>query len=118
MPLFNFRTYIHLIAILLFLFMAGCGAYKTQPDISPKTALHPVSLSKYPVFSDDIEYDELEYSICNSISYFKKVSPAKKFKFGNDLFSAAHMIKSLEHFKNYIQTKPSNQDLNQFVRSY
>ena len=137
MPLFIFRDYIHrdlcktpsfarfllskishLIAILLFLFMAGCAAYKIQPDISPKTALHPVSLSEYPVFSDDMEYDKLKYGICNSISYLKKVCPAKKFKFGNDLFSAAHMIKSLEHFKNYIQTKPSNQDLNQFVRSY
>ncbi len=118
MPLFNSRIYIHLITILLFLFMAGCAAYKIQPDISQKTALHRIPLSEYPVFSDDMGYDELEYSICNSISYFKKVSPAKKFKFGNDFFSAAHMIKSLEHFKNYIQTKPSKQDLNQFVRSH
>ncbi|MBW2567982.1 MAG: MltA domain-containing protein [Deltaproteobacteria bacterium] len=108
---------IHLIAILLFIFMAGCAAYKTQPDISEKTALYRVSLSEFPVFSDDMGYDELEYSICNSISYLKKVSPLKKFKFGNDFFSTAHMIKSLEHFKNYIQTKPSKQDLNQFVRS-
>lgn len=94
-------------AIMLSFFIAGCAA-KKYPLIR-------ISSSEYPEFSDDMFYDGLEYSILQSISYLKKVPSARRFKFGKDFFNSAHMIKSLEHFLNFIQTKPSKEELKKFI---
>ncbi len=97
-------------AIMLACFIAGCTV-KKYPIVR-------ISSSEYPEFSDDMLYDGLEHSILQSISYLKKVPSVRKFKFGKDFFSSTHMIKSFEHFLNFIHTKPSKQELKKFIDSY
>jgi membrane-bound lytic murein transglycosylase A len=109
------------ISIILFLFLfhlmlTGCGIFKKKPPEIKETALIRIDSSEYPDFSDDMDYNDLEGSILGSVSYLNRVSPAIKFKFGQDIFNAPHMIKSLEHFLNFIRLKPSKNELVQYIK--
>lgn len=106
------------VCLALSLVIAGCAVSKRQPPVSPKKPdLFKLAVSEYPQFADDIVYDGLQFSIRQSISYLKQLPPATEFSFGKDSFTAAQMIRSLEHFLSFVQTKPSQLDLNKFIRS-
>ncbi|MFH1581586.1 MAG: MltA domain-containing protein [Pseudomonadota bacterium] len=113
----RFYRNINYFIVIFVLFAGGCAALKKEPSVIKKAALTKISPSKYPVFADDIFYDGLEYSICKSISYLQKVPSDRTFMFGEDRFTADHLIKSLQYFLTYIQAKPSKHDLNRFIRS-
>ena len=95
---------------LLSIFFAGCAAKVQYPLIR-------LSTSSHPKFSDDMFYDGLEHSILKSIEYLKKISSDRTFKFGDDNFTASHLIRSFEYFLSFIQTKPSKIDLDHFIKS-
>jgi len=97
------------LAIMFSLFFSGCAVKKY-----PITRLSP---SFHPGFADDMLYDGLEHSILLSIKYLERIPSDRVFEFGNDSFTASHMIKSLEYFLSFIQAKPSQKDLKQFIKS-
>ncbi|MCP4107552.1 MAG: murein transglycosylase [Desulfobacteraceae bacterium] len=97
----------------LSLLISGC-----PPPAVKKYPLQKLKPSKYPEFTDDLSYSGLAQSITQSLSYLRRVSPGKKFEFGGDTFEAAHIIRSLEHFLNFIQKNPSQRALNKFIKSY
>ncbi|MBN1932816.1 MAG: murein transglycosylase A [Desulfobacterales bacterium] len=105
------------IASAMLIALSGCSILKSKPSISREMGLQRISSAHYPRFADDMGYADLEEGIRQSISYLKKVPPEKSFEFGQDLFDATHMIQSLEYFLNFIQTKPSIEDLNKFIES-
>lgn len=116
-PIF-FNKYISII-IFLFLFLAiftGCGIFKKRPPEIKETALIRIDSSAYPDFSDDMNYDDLENCILGSISYLNRVPPTKTFRFGQKVFNTAHIIKSLEHFLYFIQTKPLKNELIRYIK--
>ncbi len=82
-----------------------------------ESALIRIESSDYPEFSDDMDYDGLEHGVLQSILYLNKVPAARTFRFGKDVFDAAHMIRSMEHFLHFIQTKPSKQQLRKYINS-
>ena len=104
-------------ALFYFFFLAGCSVLKIHPSLKDEFAMQRVFSSNYPEFSDDMVCDSLEYGILQSISYLKRFPSSKQFRFGKDSFNAVHMIKSMEHFLNFIQTRPSRDELNKFIRS-
>jgi len=109
------------VALFLFLFsliFAGCGILKKRPPEIKKTALIRIDPVEYPVFFDDIEYDGLENCILQSTSYLNRSPPTTEFRFGKDTFNTSHMIKSLEHFLNFIRTKPSQKELIHYIKKY
>jgi len=108
----SFRNTISVIfiIILLFLFFAGCAAKKQYPLIR-------LSPSSHPGFSDDMLYDGLEHSIVKSIEYLKKIPSDRTFEFGDDFYTASHLIRSFEYFLSFIQTKPPRKDLEDFIKS-
>ncbi len=109
-PSFLFRIIaVSFLAAMLSLFLTGC-ALKTYP-------LEKLSASSYPGFADDMLYDGLEHGILQSIKYLKQVPSESIFKFGNDSFTASHMIMSFEYFLGFIREKPSPQDLKSFIKS-
>jgi membrane-bound lytic murein transglycosylase A len=89
--------------------MCGCAA----PTLE---ALVPVRPSRLPRFADDMHFDGLEHSIRQSIAYLNRVPSDKEFVFGNDRYSAAHMILSLETFITFIHSRPSSGQIRQFLR--
>ena len=112
------RKYIPITPFLfLFLLMfSGCGIFKKKPPEIKETALIRIDSSAYPEFFDDMDYDGLENCIVESISYLNRVSPTVKFRFGQDIFYTPHMIKSLEHFLNFIRTNPLKDELIQYIK--
>ena len=103
--------------VLFSLLFAGCAVFKKGPPRVRKSALIRIESSDYPEFSDDMDYNGLEHGVLQSIVYLNKVPTDRTFRFGKDVFDAAHMIRSMEHFLHFIQTKPSKQQLRKYISS-
>ena len=113
-----FFLYLSAIAGLFYLFLiAGCSVLKIHPSLKDEFVMQKVPSSRYPEFLDDMVCDGLEYGILQSISYLKRFPSSRQFSFGKDSFNAAHMIKSMEHFLDFIRTGPSKDEFNKFIKS-
>jgi len=99
------------------LLFSGCAVFKKRPPRVRESALIRIESSDYPEFSDDMDYDGLEHGVLQSILYLNKIPADRTFRFGEDVFDAAHMIRSMEHFLQFIQIRPSIQDLRKYIRS-
>ncbi len=104
---------VFLISLLFFIMIAGC------PKITEKESKNLIKLkpSQYPEFCDDMDYSGLEESIRQSLIYLNRIPKDRVFQFGEDTFNAAHIIRSLKHFLNFIQEKPTKEGLKYFIRS-
>ncbi|MBW2598442.1 MAG: MltA domain-containing protein [Deltaproteobacteria bacterium] len=113
------KRYNSIIFLVVFfpLLFTGCALFKKEAPKVRETGLVRIASSDYPEFSDDMDYDGLEHGILKSMLYLNKIPADRKFRFGEDVFDAAHMIRSMEHFLNFIQTKPSIPDLRKYIRS-
>ena len=105
-----------LIFFLLSVGFAGCGLFKKKPTEIKDTALIRIDPSEYPDFFDDMDYKDLESGIQQSILYLNRIPPTVKFRFGQDIFNTLSMIRSLEHFLNFIQTKPSEDQMTNYIK--
>ena len=113
----RFFTVPLLILLLSGLFLSGGCARLFKPAVEKLALpLRLVSESELPEFADDMRFDALFASIDMSLAYFRTRPPETQFQFGEDAYSAAHMIRSLKHFADYIQTRPAGADLNRFIR--
>ena len=63
-------------------------------------------------------YDGLRHAILKSITYLKRIPSDRNFDFGPDRYTSAHLIRTMEHFLNFIQTQPSPEALKNFIRSH
>ena len=92
-----------------------CGCVPTIKEPTRENAMKRISSWSYPDFSDDLVYDGLEHSILKSLSYLQKIPPDRRFVFGKDSYHTDHMIKSLNHFLDYIRKRPSTKNLKAFI---
>jgi membrane-bound lytic murein transglycosylase A len=99
----------------LAVFITGCPAPIKKPP--EETAMVRRSSFSYPDFGDDLELDGLEHSILKSLVYLQRVPAGRTYQFGKDRFDAAHLIKSLQYFLDFIRTSPSRKELKKFIRS-
>jgi membrane-bound lytic murein transglycosylase A len=95
--------------------IAGCAAPIKKPP--EELALVRKSVFSYPNFTDDMEFDGLEYSILQSMAYLQKVPADRIYQFGPDRFDAVHLMQSLQQFLDFIRTNPSDRDLKKFIHS-
>ena len=80
------------------LMLNSCAPEKkpTPPEIKgPVVRLQP---SDYPRFDDDMLYDGLSHGVRKTLAYLKQRPPDYRYHFGEDSFTAAHLIGTLEHF--------------------
>ncbi|MGA8178831.1 MAG: MltA domain-containing protein [Desulfobacterales bacterium] len=63
-----------------------------------------------------MDYDGLENCIEQSIFYLNRMPATVKFRFGQDVFNTSHMIRSLEHFRDFVRTKPLEDRLMRYIR--
>jgi len=107
--------FIIIYALIFALLVSSC-----KPMVKPPTreyAMERISSWSYPDFLDDMTYNGLEDSILQSLSYLNKIPVDRQFIFGEDQYNTEHMIKSLQHFLDYIQNRPPRQDLKGFIQS-
>ncbi len=95
-------------ALLLF---HGCALFYKKPPM----ALKKISPGHYPGFFDDMAYEGLENSICQSLSYLMLLPSEREFRFGKDSYDTNHMIKSLEIFLSFIRKNPTQHELEKFI---
>ncbi|MGD8990653.1 MAG: MltA domain-containing protein [Desulfobacterales bacterium] len=110
----NFKCSL-ILTLSLAVFITGCPAPIKKPPEKASLVRH--SLFSYPDFHDDLEHDGLEHSILKSLEYLERVPPDRVFSFGEDRYGAAHLIKSLQHFLEFIRTRPTDRELKNFIRS-
>ena len=102
-------------ALLFAIWISSCAPPTKAPV--KKEVMERISTRSFPKFSDDMTYAGLEHSILKSLSYLQKIPVDRRFDFGKDSYSTAHMIRSLQHFLEYIQSNPQTGDLEKFIRS-
>jgi membrane-bound lytic murein transglycosylase A len=104
-----------ILTTVIAVFITGCAVpIKKAPE---ELAMVRRSTFSYPDFSDDLELDGLEHSILKSLDYLQRVPAERTYQFGKDRFEAAHLIKSLQYFLDFIRTNPSSRELKKFIRS-
>ncbi|MEN8212125.1 MAG: murein transglycosylase A [Thermodesulfobacteriota bacterium] len=102
--------------VALVCFFTGCFP-GVREDITKFNSLKKLKLRDYPLFDDKLDLQGLTTSIDNSIAYFKRVPLQRKYQYGKEIYNAAHMIASLETFKEFLQEKQSVKALNKFIKS-
>ena len=110
----------HILVVTAFMVILTLSFWGCKPIVKAPTkenAMEQISTWSYPDFSDDLQYDGLEHSILQSLSYLNKIPADRRFIFGKDSFDTGHMIKSLQHFLDYIQTRPSRHELKKFIEA-
>jgi membrane-bound lytic murein transglycosylase A len=106
----------NILLLLIIVYLAGCAP--TSEKIKESLSLKKLSPSEYPVFSDAMNYENLCDSIDNSLLYFKRIPEQRTFTFEKKSYTAAHMIRSLEAFKAFIETSPSAKNLNTWIKEH
>ena len=104
------------LAATLAVLLAGCPAPIKRPP--EELALVRKSAFSHPNFSDDLAFDGLEHSILKSMAYLQKVPADRGYQFGQDRIDAAHLMKSLQYFLDFIRTNPTRRELKKFIRSH
>jgi len=104
------------IGVTLFaIWFSGC----TQPTPAPGqgVVMERISDRLSPEFTDDMTYDGLEHGLQKSLSYLQKIPIDRQFVFGKDHYTTGHMIRSLQYFMDFVQSRPPSDELEQFIRS-
>ncbi|MCK4768119.1 MAG: MltA domain-containing protein, partial [Desulfobacula sp.] len=97
-------------------FFAGCFP-GVREEITQFSSLKKLNYRKHPLFIDNLDFQGLTASIDYSLEYFKKVPLERKYHYGKEIYTAAHMIASLETFKVFWEKEPSTKALNAFIKS-
>jgi membrane-bound lytic murein transglycosylase A len=106
---------------MILMIFFGCGGRRPErpptPQLPPIHELPMVALtgSELPHFSDDLAYEGVKEGILQSIAYLKKIPPDRMFEFGEDRYSARHLIQSMERFIDFLSSRPTALALNQFI---
>ncbi|MBW1650812.1 MAG: MltA domain-containing protein [Deltaproteobacteria bacterium] len=103
--------------LIILIILAGCSQKQEEPIITETLSLIKLLPEQYPHFKDDRQYTDIDKSIVKSLSYLKRVNSNKEFAFGEDTYTASYLIESLQTFQNFIATKPSEEQLNQFIKT-
>ena len=110
-----------LAVLMLLLLFFGCGGRRPepppvpQPPPTPQLPMVALDESQWPYFSDDLAYDGIKEGLLQSIAYLKKIPPERMFEFGEDRYSALHMVQSMERFLDFLSSRPSAEALNRFI---
>lgn len=103
--------------ILIAIVAGGCAVQApAPPEPGPLPAIVRVMPDQVPVFYDDMAFDGLGSAMDQSLVYLRRLPPEREFVFGADRYSAAHMIRSLTVFKDFLDTRPSADELRSFLR--
>lgn len=88
--------------VLLVMLLCGfTGCIKYHPPV--KESLVRVSWSNFDMFFDDFDPVSLKDAVDKSISYYNKLPGNFEFSLGKDVYSAEHLKRSLEVFKDFIE---------------
>lgn len=103
------------LALVYLCLSTGCGVF-IKPEISKYNSLKKVSVSRYPSFLDNGDISDLMAAIDGSLNYLSRIPDKREFYFNEDVYTAAHLKKSMQVFQNQLASNPAPDDLNRFIR--
>ncbi len=111
-------------SLIILIILMGCGTHmwscRSTPAVfdpsRPETALVRTPPEQWPELADDMDYDGLVEAARQSLAYLRKLPDDRRFRFGPDRYSKAHMILSLLRFAEFVETRPGADALNAFLR--
>lgn len=109
------KNSVFIIGLVLLCMILGCRP-AVKEDISSFTSLKKLHESEYPKFTDNLDPAGLLKSIDQSLIYFNRVPKDRKYHYGREIYTAGHMIQSLETFKSFLASGPSSGKLDRFIR--
>lgn len=96
--------------------LVGCIPARQKAAVDRTNALLRLPARQHPKFSDDSALSGLISSIDASLAYLRRVPPERRFTFGPDRYDAAHLTRSLQTFRRFVETDPDLRSLRRFVR--
>ncbi len=81
-------------------------------------ALTPVDPGDQPRFGDDLPLAGLRDAVQLSLDYLDRVPAERRFSFGDDVYPAAHLARSLTRFLGFLATDPDPKALSGFIRKH
>lgn len=105
-----------IVLIIIFITVIfGCAPASKKPD--RENVMEEISSWSFPDFSDDLGYDGLDHSISKSLAYLNKIPADREFVFGQDRYTAGHLIASMQQFADFIEEQPTAEELNEFIQT-
>ena len=104
-------------ALGIIFIIASNGATMGRMGFAPgeKVVMEMVQAKNIPAFADDLNFEGLANAASGSINYYRKLPASKMIAFGETEYSASHLVRSLEHFLAFVETKPTPSELSAFI---
>lgn len=102
---------------VILLIAVGC-THIQKPPVEPSAPLIRLSVADYPDFSDGLFLDNLAFGIEKSVAYLRKIPGERQFRFGEETFSAIHLMRSLETLRDFVHTQPEPSAMNRFIAEH
>ncbi|CAB5145489.1 Membrane-bound lytic murein transglycosylase A [Olavius algarvensis associated proteobacterium Delta 3] len=96
--------------------LSSCAVKTARPPAVEPPPLERLAATRLADVSDDMTTDSLDHAIFQSLTYLNRISPDREFSYGNDRYTTAHVIRSLETFRDFLNTSPSQTALTDFIR--
>ena len=97
--------------------LAGCGILTDKDQVKlRKPALEKLTKSRYPEFSDSLNFSGFQTALNQSLVYYSRLPGDRIVEFGPDQYTASHMIESLKVLQMFLETRPSATAVNRFIR--
>ncbi|NNG01428.1 MAG: murein transglycosylase [Desulfobacteraceae bacterium] len=116
------KRFLVIIICIALISVAVAGVYYyRQPEVvddSPPPPLVKLDVSAYPLFSDTLLYDNLADAVVKTIEYLEKRPQDRTYEYGEDTYTAAHLLASCRAFLDFIRSRPTEPMLNDHIRRY
>ena len=109
--------------LIIAVVIAGIGSAWLSSCVQPPkppaegSIMEQISPENFPEFADDMIYDGLEHSIAMSLTYLDKLPADRPFDFGGDRYTTADLIRSLQFFLDFVQSRPDADKMRKFIMS-
>jgi membrane-bound lytic murein transglycosylase A len=104
-----------LIFFLLSTIVIGCAKLPKEVKV-PEKPLVLLKPKDIPSFDNDLDWESLRVAINRSIEYFRRLSEDRLFQYGEDQYSADHLIRSMETFLYLLDEVGDLEELTDMIR--
>ena len=105
-------------ALIFFLFFAiliGCAKVTKEVKV-PEKAMVLLEREDPPSFESDLNRESLKVAISWSIEFLRRLPEDRLFQYGEDQYSSAHLIKSMETFSSLLDEVQDMEELAEMIR--
>ena len=97
--------------VIIFLLML----FSLLPVGCAQKPLTVISAPDYPLFTDDLDYQDLDAALEKSLTYLRRLPPSTVYTIDNRRCTVADITRSIVFFRKLVAEKPSPQRLNELI---